>query len=89
MPLAITMVCAFHLYMKSRSIGGSVEDTVRSAERMFDLLEIIAGERSPIGLTELAERANLSKTTTHRLMKTMCSRHPAALPPSNWQRAAA
>lgn len=63
--------------MKSYRIGGSVEDTVRSAERMFDLLEIIAVQRTPIGLTELAERAHLSKTTTHRLMKTMCIRRYA------------
>ena len=57
--------------------GGIVEENVRSAERMFDLLEIITLERAPIGLTELAEKANLSKTTTHRMMKTMCRRHYA------------
>lgn len=49
-------------------------ENVRSVERMFDLLEIISVERSPISLTELAEKAGLSKTTTHRLMQTLCSR---------------
>lgn len=52
-------------------------DNVRSIERMFDLLEILAEERSPIGLTELAERTNLSKTTAHRLLHTLCSRQYA------------
>ncbi len=49
-------------------------ENVRSAERIFDLLEILAVEHSPLGLTELAEKSNLSKTTTHRLMKTLCAR---------------
>ena len=57
--------------------GDSMADNVRSVERMFDLLEILAEERSPIGLTELAERTSLSKTTVHRLLHTLCSRQYA------------
>lgn len=55
-------------------IGGIMAENVRSAERIFDLLEILAMEHAPLGLTELAEKSNLSKTTTHRLMKTLCAR---------------
>lgn len=49
-------------------------ENVRSVERIFDLLEILAEARAPLGLTELAESTSLSKTTVHRLMQTLCNR---------------
>ena len=52
-------------------------DYVRSVERIFDLMEILAEERSPVSLTELAEDTSLSKTTVHRLMQTLFSREYA------------
>ncbi len=52
-------------------------DNVRSVERIFDLMEILAEARSPISLTELAEETSLSKTTVHRLMQTLCVREYA------------
>ena len=51
-----------------------MSDNVRSVDRIFDLLEILAEERSPISLTELATKTSLSKTTVHRLMQTLCNR---------------
>ena len=54
-----------------------MSDNVRSVERIFDLMEILAEERSPVSLTELAEDTSLSKTTVHRLMQTLCSREYA------------
>lgn len=52
-------------------------ENVRSAERIFDLLEILAEQRGFISLTELAELTSLSKTTVHRLMQTLVSREYA------------
>ncbi len=52
-------------------------ESVRSAERIFDLLEILAEANEPIGLKELSEETSLSKTTVHRLMQTLCSRNYA------------
>lgn len=51
-----------------------MSDNVRSVDRIFDLMEILAEERSPISLTELASRTSLSKTTVHRLLQTLCNR---------------
>ncbi len=52
-------------------------ENVRSVDRIFDLLEILAEERAPISLTELAQDTDLSKTTVHRLMQTLCDREYA------------
>lgn len=52
-------------------------ENVRSMERALDLLEILAEERQPVSLTELASKASLSKTTAHRLMQTLCARNYA------------
>ena len=61
----------FENYIKA---GKKMGDNVRSVDRIFDLMEILAEERSPISLTELAEATSLSKTTVHRLMQTLCDR---------------
>ena len=52
-------------------------DNVRSVDRILDLMEILAEERAPISLTELADATDLSKTTVHRLMQTLCNREYA------------
>ncbi len=54
-----------------------MSEQVRSAERIFDLLEILAEERVPVSLTELSSRTSLSKATVHRLMQTLCGREYA------------
>ena len=52
-------------------------DNVRSVDRILDMMEILAEERSPVSLTELASRTSLSKTTVFRLMQTLCNREYA------------
>ena len=51
-----------------------MSDNVRSVDRILDLMEILAEERSPVSLTELASGTSLSKTTVFRLMQTLCNR---------------
>ena len=58
-------------------------ENVRSGERIFDLLEELAQQRGPVGLTELAAKTSLSKTTAHRLMQTLCSRQYALKTPDS------
>lgn len=48
--------------------------TVQVLERALDLLEELAQSRSPLGLSELARRSNLSKTTVHRILGTLLMR---------------
>jgi IclR family acetate operon transcriptional repressor len=52
---------------------GRAERTVRSLVRGLQVLEILA--RTPeLSLTEIARRANLPFSTTHRLLETLCRR---------------
>ena len=51
-----------------------MSETVRSGERIFDLLEALTTHRGPVSLAELAEETSLSKTTAHRLLQTLCDR---------------
>ncbi|MBY6675834.1 MULTISPECIES: IclR family transcriptional regulator [unclassified Rhodococcus (in: high G+C Gram-positive bacteria)] len=44
---------------------------VQSVERAFDLLEIMAGAGGSVGVSELAEAAELPMPTIHRLLKTL------------------
>jgi IclR family acetate operon transcriptional repressor len=44
---------------------------VQSIERGFELLEIMASVSSPIGVSELSERAGLPVPTIHRLIRTL------------------
>lgn len=52
-------------------------ENVRSVDRILDIMEVLAEERAPISLTELAEGTELSKTTVHRLLQTLCNREYA------------
>ena len=52
-------------------------ENVRSVDRILDLMEVLAEERAPISLSELADGTELSKTTVHRLMQTLCNREYA------------
>jgi IclR family acetate operon transcriptional repressor len=54
---------------KSSAVGG-----VQSVERVFDILEIMATVGGSIGVSELAERAQLPVPTIHRLIRTLVSR---------------
>lgn len=48
--------------------------TVQVLERAFDLLEVLAESRSPLGLSELSRRTKLSKTTVYRILGTLLER---------------
>jgi|GEM_PF-12846 len=47
-------------------------NSVRSVERALDIIEVLAGERGkPKGVTEIAQKLNLAKSTVHRLLDTL------------------
>ncbi len=58
--------------------NGEVEERdsryVQSVERVFNILEIMAGEGAPITVTELAEKVHLKISTVHRLLSTLLHR---------------
>lgn len=51
-----------------------MEETVRVADRIFDILEALAASNSPLGLSEIAKATGMSKSTVHRLVTSMCVR---------------
>lgn len=55
----------------SIAVRSEKEGVVRSIDRALDLLEILAREGGGCRLVELAERAGLSPSTTHRLLATL------------------
>lgn len=52
-----------------------MEDNVRVVDRVFDIIEQLAQSNTPLSLAELAETTNMSKSTLHRLLASMCARH--------------
>lgn len=50
------------------------EGNVQVLERAFDILEELARSRGPLGLSELTQRTAMSKTTVHRILRTMVDR---------------
>ncbi len=51
-----------------------MEDNVRVVDRVFDILEQLSAAGSSMSLSELARATNMSKSTVHRLLSTMCAR---------------
>lgn len=49
----------------------SPRDTVQSVTRALDVLEIVAGSRDSVGITEIAEQSSLPLPTIHRLLRTL------------------
>ena len=52
-----------------------MEDNVRVVERTFDILEALSSSASSMSLAELTKTTGISKSTVHRLLTTMHSRH--------------
>ncbi len=52
-----------------------MEYNVRVVDRIFDILEQLSASAAPLGLTEIANGTGMSKSTVHRLISAMCSRH--------------
>ena len=50
---------------------GSNVQTIQSVERAFNLLEVLARHPEGIGVTDLARKVGLNKTTAYRLLATM------------------
>ncbi|MFO7295368.1 MAG: IclR family transcriptional regulator [Caldicoprobacter sp.] len=51
-----------------------MRDTVQSIDRAFDILEVLATEKEGLGVTEIARRIGLHKSTVYRLLTSMASR---------------
>ena len=49
-------------------------EEVRSIERVFDILELLAQAQEPMSLTDIVKQSGMSKTTVFRLLQTMCGR---------------
>ncbi len=52
-----------------------MEENVRVVDRVFDILEALSASSSPLGLSEIARKTGMSKSTLHRLLFSMCARH--------------
>ncbi|MGN0332707.1 MAG: IclR family transcriptional regulator [Lachnospiraceae bacterium] len=52
-----------------------MEENVRVVDRVFDIIEQLAASNSPMGLSDIAKATNMSKSTVHRLLSSMCARH--------------
>jgi len=48
--------------------------SVQSIDRAISVLEALTGERDGVPLSLVAQRVDLHKSTTHRLLSTLCSR---------------
>lgn len=51
-----------------------MEENVRVVDRVFDIIEQLAASNSPMSLSEIAKGTNMSKSTVHRLLSSMCAR---------------
>lgn len=60
---------------KSESIQQKEEKGVQSIDRVLDIIEALAEERIGLGVTELANRVGLHKSTAHRLLSTLARRN--------------
>jgi IclR family acetate operon transcriptional repressor len=49
----------------------SARDAIRSVTRAFEILEALAEESAPLGITELATRVELPLPTIHRILHTL------------------
>lgn len=48
---------------------------VQSVDRVLDMIEVLAEEQEGLGVTELAARVGLHKSTAHRLLSTLARRN--------------
>ena len=52
-----------------------MEPNVRVMDRTFDIIELLSQAQTPMSLTEISKETGLSKSTVHRLLQSMNSRH--------------
>lgn len=51
-----------------------MEGNVRVVDRVFDILEVLSHSSDAMPLALIAEKTDMSKSTVHRLLSTMCAR---------------
>lgn len=51
-----------------------MEDHVRVVDRIFDIIEALAQTNQPLGLSAIADKTGMSKSTVHRLLNSMTER---------------
>lgn len=52
----------------------TMEDNVRVVDRVFDILELLSIESSPVGISHISRMTGMSKSTVHRLVNSMYAR---------------
>ncbi|MGE9965568.1 IclR family transcriptional regulator [Fusicatenibacter saccharivorans] len=52
-----------------------MEENVRVVDRVFDIIEVLAASDIPMSLSDIAKHTGMSKSTVHRLLSSMCTRH--------------
>lgn len=52
----------------------SNDNNVQSIDRAFDIIEVLSEENNGLGVTEIANRIGLHKSTAHRIITTMANR---------------
>lgn len=60
-----------------------MNENVRVADRIFDIIEQLARSSTPMSLTDLCLATQMSKSTVHRLLSTMCARQYVEKNPDN------
>lgn len=60
---------------KSEAMQPREDKGVQSIDRVLDIIEALSEERDGLGVTELANRVNLHKSTAHRLLATLVRRN--------------
>lgn len=64
----------------------SDDGSVQSIERVFDILEILSTEQKGLGISEIAFRSGLHKSTVHRLVTTLVKRgYISKMPSGNYR----
>lgn len=51
-----------------------MQENVRVVDRVFDILEVLSMSSKSLGLSEIAARTGISKSTVHRLLSSMLDR---------------
>ena len=52
----------------------SSDNNVQSIDRALDIIEVLSQENEGLGVTEIAGRIGLPKSTAHRIITTMAGR---------------
>ena len=55
-------------------MAGERDNSVQSIDRVLDIIEVLSVEQEGLGVTEIAKRVDLHKSTAHRLITTLARR---------------